>query len=241
MAESSKKRKHCTQPSNIKPSGASIHGLPESQCRSLVSTILSQVNYSSTSHPINWEIVSRQLAESFACPTVWPPLVCQKVWKFIAYGQLFAASSAEVASYHRGELDVRDWLTAVTKGPQSAALPDSDEEDFALSPEDLSFRQVRHRVAIVRKKSAGAALIRAHTEALTAESNSRNPKLSAPTQTSLRPTATLPSVHPSLPVVNGSYPVAGSFSGTPGSLRMPPRHPVAEASSWAPPCSQRGP
>ena len=44
----------------------------------------------------------------------------------MAYGQLFAASRAEVRAFKRGELDLACWLT---EAPEHCNLPASDDED----------------------------------------------------------------------------------------------------------------
>lgn len=122
-----KRRKKSTTDRARAPSGAFLHSIEVNYIRFLCDTILDQVNRS-TSATIDWRSISDNL--QLKCPSdqvQWSPIVCQKIWRYLAYGQVFSSTG-----------EVKTSVFHLLTSQDNFDLPESDEEQFTTSPEDLS-------------------------------------------------------------------------------------------------------
>ena len=126
-------------------SGATLFGLESSHVQMMSSAVLDFVNSQTTPGPIRWDCVSRRLAER---GPRWPPSSCQRVWRFLAYGQLFAKSKEELADVRSGLSSPSLWFA-----PSDEILPESDEEEMTSTPEELTIGSVPWKVVVLKSKA----------------------------------------------------------------------------------------
>jgi len=67
-------------------SGATLFGIEATAIQLLAETVLDFVNMQQRPGPLRWNAVSCSLANKGG-PS-WAPSSCQRVWRFIAYGEL---------------------------------------------------------------------------------------------------------------------------------------------------------
>ena len=74
--------------------GATLFGIKEEHIGKILDAILNHVNSKSEHGPIVWTEVASKVGGI-------GPESCQRLWKYLAYGQLFAASNREVSKFRR--------------------------------------------------------------------------------------------------------------------------------------------
>jgi hypothetical protein len=83
---SGSQRRRRVQKENAAVSGANLFGIEAASIQLLAETVLDYVNVQHRFEPLKWDVISRALANKGG-PS-WAPSSCQRVWKFIAYGEL---------------------------------------------------------------------------------------------------------------------------------------------------------
>ena len=141
----------------VPPSGARLEGEDLSHVLLLAETCLDFVNGLNEAAPFDWTAISHALQQKQGGPR-WGGMECQRMWKYVAYGQLFApdATHARLLQKSTGsDASVGSLLTGPTAS-QSCELVASDEEEMVLDPTALTYQAVRPRVAVARPRAAAA-------------------------------------------------------------------------------------
>uniref|UniRef100_A0A7S2WTM6 Uncharacterized protein n=1 Tax=Rhizochromulina marina TaxID=1034831 RepID=A0A7S2WTM6_9STRA len=144
-------------------SGALLNGLDTRCIQVLCDVILAQVHRPGASWNIDWARVSSDLASK---GVRWNQARCKVVWRFIAYGKLCRTRALEESPPRdqtsspppplppRKNSSTADPYCLVPRA-QDDAESDSDEDEFACSPQDLDREKVLHRVRIVPPPPGG--------------------------------------------------------------------------------------
>ena len=125
VKRSSKKAKRPRARSEPASTGSlgTMRGLEITKVQKIVSAVTDFVNELRGPSPIDWTVISTRSGI--------PPQTCQLTWKYLAYGQIFGSENKSLVD------------------PIDFPLPESDEEDMVINPEDLG--RVRPRVLRIRK------------------------------------------------------------------------------------------
>jgi hypothetical protein len=145
---------NCKRPDPIQ-SSAYLHGINLLHIETILDIILLEENKKETYEPMNWEVITLKVNETIGKRVAkYHPTTLQRIWKYLAYGQLFACSSSEINEARERQLGIADMLHTSRKGHlvPCDALPSSDEEDFRYTPEDFAIGSVDHTIAVLARK-----------------------------------------------------------------------------------------
>lgn len=131
-----------------KVSSAQFHGFDVLEIDVILDIILQEENNKTTPQPIDWDSITSKV--NYSIGKKFKPETLQRLWKYLAYGQLFASSSSQINGLRSKEVPMREMFVPPISVP-CEAFPSSDEEDYLCSPEEYS--EVDHTVAVLIRRN----------------------------------------------------------------------------------------